>query len=509
MIELYEFLKQIFLKILNIITQKIMQTAKQKDIFMKIWAGFSISLLLFLFFQTSIVSAFSAIGTQSEEYAAKQIQEQLTNSYIESSKKAIGIKILEKKILEKRVDTLTAEDNIAAYNQDISILQEKISVFFAQLSPSKQKIAKLKTEQNAIVSTLLEKGKILLRIYIQLEEIQNKKQTRSEELFASFFIDNSAETIENQEIENLKKLEQKILPEFSSELLSLQKNKFKQLKIQKSINPVEKQYKKLSNKRDELEQKKEREEAILAQASESKTEYDKLLLSTRKQMLDSMLDSVRVDAELEELNKKLTQLEDEKVKSKKLSAKANAEKIKKLLHASSMPDEIDTSGLSYEDIATIDLQLLKEANKNKFVLNTALAWPVYPTKGISAGFREPSYYARFKMQHNAVDIPAPQGTPLKSAASGYVYKAKDNGLGYSYIIILHKNNIRTVYGHVSQINVREGQLVQEGELIGLSGGMPGTKGAGKMTTGPHLHFEVLENGVYKNPLDFLETGVLK
>ena len=466
-------------------------------------------MLVFLFTGNSFTFAFSALGTKSEEYAAKQIQEQLTNSYIESSKKAIGIKILEKKILESKVDTLTAEDNIAAYNQDISLIQEKISVFFNQISKPKQKIAELKTKENGLIDILLEQGKILIFVYIQLEEIQNKQKTRSEKLFASFFGDEEIETLESQEIENLKKIEKKIRPKFSDVLFQLQKNKFAQLKIQKSINPIEKQYKKLSEKRDGLEQKKEREEALLTQASSSKNEYDNLLATTRKQMLDSMLDSVRVDVELEALNKKLTELEEKKNSHKKLSAKANAEKMKNLLHGSALPDEIDTTGLSTEDIASIDLQLLKEANESKFVLATALAWPLYPKKGISAGFREPGYYKRFGMQHNAVDIPAPQGTPLTASASGYVYKAKDNGLGYSYIILLHKNNIRTVYGHVSQINVKEGQLVQEGELIGLSGGMPGTKGAGKMTTGPHLHFEVLENGVYKNPLDFLESGVLQ
>lgn len=474
----------------------------------KIWAGVSITLLTFLFFQASMVFAFSALGTQSEENHAKKIQIQLTNSYIESSKKAIGIKILEKKILEKKVDTLTAEDNIAAYNQDISLLQEKIGILFKQLSKPKQEIAALKTIQMVLFDMLLEKGKILLLVYVQLEEIQNIKQTRSEELFASFFVDNNIEMTEAQEIENLKKLEHQILPEFSDILFQLQKNKFQQLTIQKSIAPIESQYKALNEKRDRLEQKKEREEVLLLNASESKEEYDSLLVTTRKQMLDSMLDSVRVDAELETLNKKLALLESKKEYTKKISAQENAEKMKKLLHSSALPDEINTTGLSDEDIATIDLQLLRESSKNKFVLETALAWPIFPKRGISAGFREPGYYKRFKMQHNAIDIPAPQGTPLTAAASGYVYKAKDNGLGYSYIIILHKNNLRTVYGHISRINVKEGQLVQEGELIGLSGGMPGTKGAGKMTTGPHLHFEVLENGVYKNPLDFLKAGVL-
>ncbi len=469
----------------------------------------SVFLLGVLLCTSSFVSAFSAIGTENEEQAAIEIQQQLTNSYIESSKKAIGIKILEKKILEKKVDTLTAEDNIAVYNHDISLLQEKLFVFFNRLSPSKQRIAALKTEEEALLASLSEKGKVLLRIYIDLAEIQKERRTRSEKLFASFFADSDEKMVENQAIAQLQSLEKQVLPEFTDLLFQVQKNIFTQLQIQKSIRPLENEYKILSEKRDALEQKKEREELLLAEAAQSKLEYDGLLKKTREQMLDSMLDSVRVDAELEALNEKLELLEEKKEESTKNIAKQNAERLQSLLKSSALPEEIDTNGLSQEDVAMIDLQLLREANKNSFVLHTALAWPVFPGKGISAGFRDAGYYTRFKMQHNAVDIPTPQGTPLQSAASGYVYKAKDNGLGYSYIIILHKNKLRTVYGHVSQINVKEGQLVQEGEIIGLSGGMPGTKGAGEMTTGPHLHFEVLEDGVYKNPLDFLQEGVLQ
>ncbi|PKL36780.1 hypothetical protein CVV38_02675 [Candidatus Peregrinibacteria bacterium HGW-Peregrinibacteria-1] len=145
----------------------------------------------------------------------------------------------------------------------------------------------------------------------------------------------------------------------------------------------------------------------------------------------------------------------------------------------------------------IDLQMDYEANPGGFI------WPVKPKRGISAYFRDSSYVSVFGVQHNAIDIPIEQGSPVQSAANGIVYKAKDNGYGYSYIIVAHGGGFTTIYGHISEILVAEGQAVNQGDVIGLSGGMPGTKGAGYMTTGPHLHFEMQLNGVFVDGLNYM------
>lgn len=139
---------------------------------------------------------------------------------------------------------------------------------------------------------------------------------------------------------------------------------------------------------------------------------------------------------------------------------------------------------------------------------STFVWPVAPDRGISAYFHDPRYAGSFGVQHQAVDIPEYQGSPVRSAGDGVVYTAKDNGYGYNYIIVAHAGNLMTVYGHLSSLLVKEGQVVSKGTIIGLSGGMPGTLGAGYMTTGPHLHFEVHLNGLYVDPLNYLPLPVL-
>ncbi len=129
-------------------------------------------------------------------------------------------------------------------------------------------------------------------------------------------------------------------------------------------------------------------------------------------------------------------------------------------------------------------------------------WPV-PNRGITAYFHDPSYPFRYIFEHPAVDLRSSQGSTIKAASSGYVAKIRINGTRYGYIMIVHGDGFSTVYGHTSKSFVNEEQFVSQGETIGLSGGMPGTPGSGRLSTGPHLHFEIRKNGIPVNPLNYL------
>jgi murein DD-endopeptidase MepM/ murein hydrolase activator NlpD len=134
--------------------------------------------------------------------------------------------------------------------------------------------------------------------------------------------------------------------------------------------------------------------------------------------------------------------------------------------------------------------------------SSVLSWPFVPAKGLSATFHDPTYPFRHLFEHPGIDLPIPVGTPVGSAAPGYVAWVRQ-GVSYgNYVLVIHANGIATLYAHLSKILVEADQFVSRGEAIGLSGGRPGMPGAG-LSTGPHLHFEVRKDGIPTNPLDYL------
>jgi murein DD-endopeptidase MepM/ murein hydrolase activator NlpD len=103
-------------------------------------------------------------------------------------------------------------------------------------------------------------------------------------------------------------------------------------------------------------------------------------------------------------------------------------------------------------------------------------------------------------RHEGVDYAAPTGTEVRSVGDGVVdFAGVQNGYG-NIVILRHRNNYKTVYGHLSRINVRKGESVSQGQNIGAVG-------ATGWATGPHLHFEYRVNGVYTDPQNIAHENV--
>jgi murein DD-endopeptidase MepM/ murein hydrolase activator NlpD len=131
-----------------------------------------------------------------------------------------------------------------------------------------------------------------------------------------------------------------------------------------------------------------------------------------------------------------------------------------------------------------------------------LDWPVDPSRGITAIFHDPTYPFRHLFEHPGTDIRAGVGTPVTAAAGGYVAWNKLGRMYGNYTMIVHPGGIATVYAHLSEFIAEADTYVDRGDTIALSGGMPGAKGAG-FSSGPHLHFEVREDGVPVDAEPFL------
>jgi murein DD-endopeptidase MepM/ murein hydrolase activator NlpD len=131
---------------------------------------------------------------------------------------------------------------------------------------------------------------------------------------------------------------------------------------------------------------------------------------------------------------------------------------------------------------------------------TVISWPVVGR--ITTTFHDPTYPFRYLFEHGGLDIAVPQGTPIEASAPGYVAWAQTGRQYGNYVMIIHSNGFATLYAHMSRIDVEVDQYVARGGIIGLSGGRPGTQGAG-FSTGPHVHYELRKNGIPVDPIPYL------
>lgn len=216
---------------------------------------------------------------------------------------------------------------------------------------------------------------------------------------------------------------------------------------------------------------------------------------------DLQLRQTNLAGEKDYKNNLLVEVQDDEVKFQQLVSQIKAEQ-----------DSVNSEILDLEHSARTTLDKLNSLRNTNTPSDSASFidlpnsfnpdWPIRGT--ITTYFHDPNYVFRRYFEHNAIDIAASQGSPLKAADSGVVVVVRYDGTSnFAFVTIQHADNFATLYGHVSAVYVETGQVVQKGQVIAAVGGLPGTPGAGAYTTGSHVHFQVLLNGVPVDPLLYL------
>lgn len=405
-----------------------------------------------------------------EEQAAKvleEVKDRLRNKASTLTDVVKDISLIEEKLADAKEEVQTLEEQLASIDEEVELTEKEINLTETELLILEEDI-ELTREQILEKKEEIEEVKLLLADFVRFVHVQN--------IETGSFDSSVSQTIKllfakDQASEQLSELHFLELMEITTRSL----------------------FEELDRIREELELERLRLEAEqeLMVIRQNDLERQRKVLEVKRNAKADLLEETKGKEEI--FQTLLLQAKQEQA-TIRLDIKSLSESYGRL--SQQIEYEQEQRGTS-NDGPKIGSKLF----------DAKLVWPVPPTRGISATFRDSSYKAALGVEHNAVDIRAVMQTPIKAAADGVVYRVKGGeGLDYHYTIIAHQDGIMTLYGHMYDITVTEGQYVSAGQTIGLSGAMPGTRGAGYLTTGPHLHFEVFENGKHVDPMYYLDLS---
>lgn len=418
--------------------------------------------------------AFSASGTVkaiTDEERARQLESEIDaiQDKIDSNKEKIAELRKKADSQQKYIDELQAQvDSIQAkinlMNKGIAEVQSQINAVNGEISGLENQIKKLENNIKSLDNEIIKKQQKIAATYTLLGQRIRALYLSGPTSDLEFLL--SSDTFEYETFLAQIELLNRISEHDNNLVVSINQGiediKIMQEEIRVTIEERDGEVKKLEQKKTGLAEKKAKQikarEAV--QAEEAK-----------------------VQADMDVILKYVAGLNAESEQYKRLNA--SAERMKQ----------------EYENKI---IALLKDnASTGSGTVSSGMIWPLqYKNTYISSPFGMRTLGGKTKM-HKGIDIcvvGGSQGKTISAAAGGKVvlaYKSGYNG-GYGlYVVIDHGNGVQTYYAHCSSVWVSEGQTVSKGQGIGAVGSTGNS-------TGAHLHFGVVVNGNFVNPLNYVK-----
>lgn len=233
------------------------------------------------------------------------------------------------------------------------------------------------------------------------------------------------------------------------------------------------------------------------------SEYDdqmmEKLIATKEEIA---LKEETLEAELEELEMMQAELETQKSKvNKSINAKKGelSAKASEIGNASDTQDDYEKQLEEQEKLLSeIEDQIARAANPDIYEGSASgFIWPCPAYTRISSYFGpRPQPVPGASTNHKGVDLAAPYGANILASAAGVVTTSKYSASAGNYVVIAHGNGTSTVYMHASSLLVSVGDVVEQGQVIAKVGSTG-------YSSGNHLHFGVIKNGSYVDPLGYI------
>lgn len=410
-----------------------------------------------------VVSAKSSDEIRAEIDALQQNAQQLAEDR----------DILEKEISENRSRTLTTVEQKAQVDREIELTRREVENVNAQVHEYNLLISEKQAELDELQAQqteLLDSYKLRMRVMQERGEVSR---------WAVIFQADSFSDMLNCRamIEEIAKTDQRMMDEMralASSVLAA-KDTLAEEKLRSEEKKAE-----LSAAQELLEKKREESDGLLAQ-----------LLSDKEELL---AEAEQYEAQEAELSDRIAALEHERTEALRREWAAahppqtdhgndNATASTEAPTDGETPDDGEPDG----DADDNDSPAASETFLFPTAAGTVLTSPY--------GYRTHPITGNYTM-HNGVDLANNSGTPIYATKSGYVTTAVYNySYGY-YVTINHMDGYSSLYGHMTNYIVTEGQYVARGEVIGYMGSTG-------WSTGPHLHFTIYRNGATVNPMNFI------